>query len=323
MAFLIGTDEAGYGPNLGPLVISASVWQVPDAARGEDLYRRLGSAVCASIGELGPGDDGRCVIADSKRVYLGGGGLKHLERTLSAAWAQLDRTPTTWCEAWRFQAPEAAAALPAIPWYAGYDAPLPVDADTGTLPLAAERLRGCLAATGTRLLALVSRVVFPETFNSLLERFGTKGAVLTHQTLDLAAGLIRSLPGGPIAVLCDKHGGRNRYARSLADHFPDALVEIYTEGRAESLYRFGPADRRVKFRFQSGGEAHLPTALASMQSKYLRELAMRALNEFWCRHVPGLKPTAGYPVDSERFKRDIGGAQSELGIDDRVLWRAR
>ena len=30
MSYLIGTDEAGYGPNLGPLVISASVWHVPD-----------------------------------------------------------------------------------------------------------------------------------------------------------------------------------------------------------------------------------------------------------------------------------------------------
>ncbi len=32
MPYLLGTDEAGYGPNLGPLVISASVWEVPDGA---------------------------------------------------------------------------------------------------------------------------------------------------------------------------------------------------------------------------------------------------------------------------------------------------
>ena len=35
-----------------------------------------------------------------------------------------------------------------------------------------------------------------------------------------------------------------------------------------------------------------------MASKYLRELAMRPFNEFWSRHVPELKPTAGYPLNA-------------------------
>ena len=40
MPYLLGTDEAGYGPNLGPLVISASLWEVPEGVRGDDLYER-------------------------------------------------------------------------------------------------------------------------------------------------------------------------------------------------------------------------------------------------------------------------------------------
>ena len=31
MPYLVGTDEAGYAPNLGPLVISATVWWVGGA----------------------------------------------------------------------------------------------------------------------------------------------------------------------------------------------------------------------------------------------------------------------------------------------------
>jgi hypothetical protein len=60
-----------------------------------------------------------------------------------------------------------------------------------------------------------------------------------------------------------------------------------------------------------------------MACKYLRELSMYAFNEFWRRHVPELKPTAGYPDDARRFRRDIAAAQRKLGIADEVLWRKR
>jgi hypothetical protein len=73
----------------------------------------------------------------------------------------------------------------------------------------------------------------------------------------------------------------------------------------------------------AGGERALPTALASMVSKYLRELSMHAFNAYWRRHLPDLRPTAGYPGDSRRFKTEIAGVQQELGIEDHLLWRER
>jgi hypothetical protein len=75
--------------------------------------------------------------------------------------------------------------------------------------------------------------------------------------------------------------------------------------------------------FSVAGERALPTALASMFSKYLRELAMRAFNEFWQGRVDQLRPTAGYPTDARRFKQAILPVQKSLGIQDRHLWRAR
>jgi hypothetical protein len=60
-----------------------------------------------------------------------------------------------------------------------------------------------------------------------------------------------------------------------------------------------------------------------MTAKYLRELAMRPFNAFWQQHVPGLRPTAGYPTDAKRFQGDIRTAQRKLGIEDRDLWRER
>jgi hypothetical protein len=60
-----------------------------------------------------------------------------------------------------------------------------------------------------------------------------------------------------------------------------------------------------------------------MGSKYLRELLMLEFNRFWLTHVPGIKPTAGYPGDSERFFKQIGPAAKRLGIPEMSLWRRR
>ena len=63
MQTIIGTDEAGYGPNLGPLVITATVWQVPDDI--SDLYVALADALSPQHLD----GDTRLPIADSKQLY--------------------------------------------------------------------------------------------------------------------------------------------------------------------------------------------------------------------------------------------------------------
>ena len=44
MPYLVGTDEAGYGPNLGPLVVSATVWRV-DSLHNKDVFGQLKECV--------------------------------------------------------------------------------------------------------------------------------------------------------------------------------------------------------------------------------------------------------------------------------------
>src|SRR5579863_1174838 len=39
MGFVIGMDEAGYGPNLGPLVLTAIVWEVPGPPHETDFWK--------------------------------------------------------------------------------------------------------------------------------------------------------------------------------------------------------------------------------------------------------------------------------------------
>ena len=322
MGYLIGTDEAGYGPNLGPLVISATVWEAPDGVGGEDLFDRLSHVITQEPNHPAT-DGGRVAMADSKRLYKPGKGLRNLERGLLAALGLLSHRPRTWRGVWQVLARESLDQMRSIPWYAEHDMPAPLDCDAEEIESAIGALETGLSAAGVRLVAVQSRAIFEPEFNDLIERHESKGTALSHQTLALAAREISSLPDGPISVICDKHGGRDRYAGLLQHHFPEWLVEVCGEGREQSTYRFGPPERRVHVCFRTKAESCLPAALASMASKYLRELAMRALNDYWSRRVPNLQPTAGYPQDAKRFRIDIAEAQKHLHIADRVLWRMR
>ncbi len=319
MPYLIGVDEAGYGPRLGPLVICATVWQVPNDPRDTDLY----SALYDGISNAADRNDDRVAVADSKALYRNRRGLDVLERGVLAAAAQLRPVPDSWRALWGQLAADATCELAELPWYREYDAEAPVAVDAESLTAAIDIWRRASASADVRLVGLQARVLFPRAFNEGVARHGSKGAVLTEATLQLVREMLEPLPSQPTAVVCDKHGGRNRYAAPVQEAFSDRLLDVLGEGAEESRYRCALGERAIEVRFCVRAERHLQVALASMTAKYLRELAMMAFNAYWCRQVPELRPTAGYPVDSLRFKSQIAELQSTLGIDDHVLWRGR
>jgi hypothetical protein len=319
MAILIGTDEAGYGPNFGPLVISATTWQVPDELVEHDMYQVLGATVQSSANTSRPG----LPIGDSKTLYKPGGGLATLERSVLATASTLGIVVHSWDDVWQAFAPQSIAWRDRLPWYSDFRAAAPVDTTPSQIKECGARFLAGLRQSEIRLLSMRSAVIFPERLNALIDRFDTKGGALSFETLKLVQQQLQALGDGPIIVHCDKHGGRNRYAPVLQTVFPDILPTIVREARPQSVYRWGPVTRRIEMRFTAKGESALCTALASMVSKYLRELAMLGFNSFWSEHVSGLRPTAGYPTDARRFKKEIAAAQERLQIDDRILWRKR
>jgi hypothetical protein len=369
MGILIGMDEAGYGPNLGPLVVAATAWEVAEerGASGEeraedlgfgvqrsgrggvatksaihdpkseidavDLYRLLRSVVAKSASER------RIAIADSKVLYKPGLGLRQLERGVHAMLAAVEQAATCWSALTDGANADPCGHRHRLCWHDGYDHPLPLDAAPDELTRLAKRFARSCDGAGVRPLGIYARYVFPAEFNELVERYQSKGAALSHVTVGLlrevmdalcgprgrrAETSLRSVGTHPsVFVLCDKHGGRNYYTALLQHHFAEHWVTPTHESHFESCYEWGPEESRTRVVFRMQGERFLPTALASMTAKYLRELAMRPFNEFWCARVPGLRPTAGYPSDSHRFRKAIAATQRELAIDDHVLWRNR
>jgi hypothetical protein len=210
-----------------------------------------------------------------------------------------------------------------IAWHESFNPQLPLDAELADIQAVRRVVETSCLANGSGATPLAARMVHPEEFNRLVAEYGTKGAALSHISVGLARRLYDECLADrdePVAFTFDKHGGRNRYGALLQEHFPEGWIETRDEARAASHYRQGD---RLSFTFRTKGEAELPVALASMTAKLLRELSMKAFNDYWATHVPGIKPTAGYPLDAKRFKAEIAAKQVELGIEDAVLWRNR
>jgi hypothetical protein len=168
-------------------------------------------------------------------------------------------------------------------------------------------------------------VVCPPRFNAVLDGHGSKGAVLADGLRRLLRCCRETIPGDDrLQFIVDKHGGRNTYAAQIQHALAEGIVVVRREGMSRSEYEVLGLNRKVKLTFQPRADAeHFCVALASMTSKYLRELLMSEFNQFWQKHSPGVKPTAGYPGDAERFFKDITPAAQRLGISEAALWRRK
>ncbi|MBS3734041.1 MAG: hypothetical protein KGY99_03860 [Phycisphaerae bacterium] len=323
MAMVAGIDEAGYGPVLGPLVITAVAFEVPDDRAEASLWDPLGSAVARKRSCR----DGRIAIADSKKLYSrrASNPLEHLERaTLSATACLADTPPASFADLLSVLAPAAGDAVGAYPWYAGQSLALPQAISPTGRALAANALAAAMRRSGVHLRLVRCEPVLVGEFNRMVAATDNKTATLLSVTGRLLAQLAQSAPVGRTTIHVDRQGGRRRYLSFLQNLFPRAAMKIVDESDTRSVYRVTNAQRLMEVSFAvSADAAQLPTALASMVSKYVRELFMQLFNGFWTARSPGLAPTAGYYVDGRRFYEAIAPSMRRFGIDDGLVYRRR
>jgi ribonuclease HII len=317
MPWVVGIDEAGYGPNLGPLVQSAVAVQLPeDELAGwktlKPVIRRVGDKT----------DVWRLLVDDSKKVYSRGG-LEALEMaTLMAAPFLVERfgmfLPL-------ITLPWVRTELAGEAWYDEADH-IPMTTDAASILAARDTLgdawKGVNAAFGPFLAAVTPT----PRFNRICDETNSKATVLSRGFVELLGGILAELPSDeePMVVTCDKQGGRNFYAGMVQEAFPNGWVIAERESGVESRYRVELLDRKVTitFRPRADGDS-VAVALASMLCKYLREVCMKQFNRFWAKHVPGIEPTAGYPVDAKRFYEAIQPAMQKLELVEDQVWRKR
>ncbi|MCH7701229.1 MAG: hypothetical protein IID37_06045 [Planctomycetes bacterium] len=169
-----------------------------------------------------------------------------------------------------------------------------------------------------------------------------KAVVSLGLTLRIVQRILDQAADHPVRICIDRQGGRQHYTQVLMTAFQGFDLRILEESPERSAYQLtrnrhrqpashssGPASDAdltlgcdIQF-VTSGEEAAMPTALASIVSKYFRELFMQAVNDFWCARVPNLRRTAGYYQDGKRFLNDISGAVDQAAVDRAILVRSR
>ena len=319
MPYLIGTDEAGYGPNLGPLVVTGTLWEIPSV--DVDLYKLLAEVIASKR------SPDRIAVCDSKEIYKSSGTIEALERSVLSL---LDSPAADWRELVR-DLGCGREKTETEPWLVGAEFQLPMLADMEEIESLKERFLDCCESVGVKLLQVRTATLFPKKFNDAIEAQGNKANVLSSTTLGIVSKLMDSVTGAlqtdgkpqSVRIVCDKHGGRSRYAAVIQNCLTEQPVSIHQESRSTSRYSWTTATSNVAIEFNAQGESALPVALSSMVSKYVREIYMKLWNRFWLTHLPGIKPTKGYPQDAKRFFSEIQSCCQELQIQRETVWRTR
>ncbi len=301
MAVFVGIDEAGFGPILGPLVVSSSAFSLPHNLIGTDLWQILRRSLAQKRKHLA----GRLLITDSKKAYSRSLGTKHLERTVLACLKCLGREPCTLTELIALLCPDCLARLSDYPWYkeAGN---CQLGAEPADIKLASAVLNDDLSANGIKLLDLKSCCLDVGHYNKMVDSVKNKARVLFTATSRLIKSAFDEFGGDELQIVVDRQGGRVRYRANLQRMFEGMELQILSENPAASSYELAAGGRKMRLHFVVGAdERYLPVSLASMVSKYLRELLVANINRYFTGFHSDLKPTAGYWKDGLRFIEDL------------------
>lgn len=319
MPLVVGIDEAGYGPTLGPLVVAASVWRVAPAHIDADYWQLLRGCVVRSARR----GEWRVAIDDSKQAYDRKSGIHTLERSVLAV-ARVAGLPTHTLSDLLGALGADVAVMQEMPWYARLNVPLPLGAAHSKYEAVADRLSATMDAAGARCIGLAACVVGERRFNQRIAATRNKAAVLLEQVLRLIDRATGSAGDSDVHIHVDRLGGRSEYRSLLAPAFPDRHVHELAKSESSSRYRLASerSDWHVDFSIEAD-QRHMPVALASMTAKYVREALMTRFNAFWRELMPALRPTAGYYVDAQRFLADIEPVLPQSGLSVEQFVRAR
>jgi ribonuclease HII len=302
--FVIGVDENGLGPVLGPLVVTGVGLSLSRYApdRHGALGRELGiddSKATAAFGKVGRAEGLALAVFEALWGSVPGHVDELFARLLRRPLAELQGA----CPG--STRPQCWAAEVALPCFGG-------DVQAGRDTLAG------LAARGIRVCFAQSEAVCTSDLNRRLER-GQSRVEVDLEAMELLLCDARAALAEELVAICGMVGGIRNYPERFRHFRRDAVAPRRTQ--AQGLAYAVEGVGRVTFEIDAD-QRHLPVALASMIGKYVRELWMERQNAFYRPHFAAAADVSGYhdPV-TRRFIEASAQLRGELAIADACFVR--
>lgn len=313
-----GIDEAGLGPILGPLVVSAAAFSIPEEKAKSNMWPMLSDSVSKNKKRLA----GRLLICDSKKAYTSAIGIGFLEKTVLTCLKYFGTVPDTAAGLVEILNAESRQKLLEKPWYKKITEQK-INFNTDEISISAGVLKRDLEKNGMEMIALKSCCIEAAEYNELIDKVRNKSRVVFHIVCRLINEILRTRHKN-YHIVIDRQGGRMRYAQPLRTMFGEMALRVIEENDNVSSYELLTSEKQIKIDFVvRADDYYLPVGLASMTSKYLREQMMISLNNYFLEKCSELKPTAGYWTDGNRFIEDLKTIAPHIQYDARQLIRSR
>lgn len=306
---VIGIDENGLGPRLGPLVVTAVAMEV-DTYEPKKLARALkrrgytdSKDVCAFQSMADGEAKALATVACVRR---------EVPSDLDALVRAVSLEGDTWLRA---PCPKSGHE----PCW-GAAVPLPRWTTSEQIAEETHALERVLERHGVRLVAVRSSILCASRLNAQIDAGTSKSRIDLGAFESLAVALVGEA-GREAKIVCGRVGMLKFYEPAFGklSHYLCAPLEQSDRRSAYRLPRLGEIEFTV-----DADRTHPPVALASIVGKLLREGFMERMNAFYEVRVEGLRRASGYhdPVTAEFVER-IANARREASVPDRCFERAR
>jgi len=283
--YIIGADENGLGPRLGPMSVTAVLARVTD--QGDKVVRtKPRGGLKQRLGDSkGLVSHGNIALAEAwARVLVERGHGKHAEtatpdRLLDAITLDSRVALTEPC-------PKHVSGQC---WNTEDEAFTPPDEMGDTMKLLRKDLSR-LEKRGVEIVAVRSVVVCTHRLNQAVAEGKSRFVVDLHAMERLILAF-RDIAGEEIEAECGKVGGFGQYGKVFGP-LGGRLHAVVEEGRARSAYRF-PGIGEIAF-VRDSDASNLLVGMASLVGKYVRELMMERIVRHYKKADPALPVVSGY-----------------------------